>query len=76
MFSGQCTFSCHQQVAGAAATNQNAGILPSFIIYTLRFFKIKNQCIYNSTHISFYATSHAFKVAKDGVYSLNAQKTK
>lgn len=38
MFSGQCTFSCHQQVAGAAATNQNAGILPSFIIYTLRFF--------------------------------------
>lgn len=70
VFSGQCTCSCQQQVAGAAATNQDAGILPSFIIYTPRLF------IYNSTHISFYATSHAFKVAKDGAYSLNAQKTK
>lgn len=38
LFLGQCTFSCHQQVAGAAATNQKAGILLSFIIYTQIFF--------------------------------------
>lgn len=59
-----------------AATNQKAGILLSFIIYSPRFFLNLKTSENTIQHIFHSMQQVMLKVAKDGAYSLTSQKTR